>query len=475
MRYLFGLMCVLALGAIPMMGCNDGGGGLWGTAERIDSDHEDGAGAQSVAMDPQGNAIAVWSQLHGTEVGGSIWSNRLTPSGGWGTAELIETEDVGNAYGPDVAMDPQGNAVAVWRRLNTQGDPGHTFWSNRFEPLEGWQTEERIDNNDQGSTGYPKVAMDHQGNAVAVWPQRDGTQENVWANRFMPSDGWGTAERFEDNAEHDAQYPQVAMDAQGNAIVVWGTAVTEDFGMASAGGSGGGGGGEYGMTTFHHIWSNRFTPTGGWENPKRVDNHEDNAAHPQIAVDPQGNAIAVWEHTAGLVTNIWSNRFTPSNGWEDPVRIDSLEWSGSPDCIQCAARAWSPQVAIDSQGRALTVWYQAGPAQGAIWSNRHTLTRGWGAAERISNDTFPTTTPDIAMDASGNATAAWFQWDGGVQDNIWASRFAPSGGWETPELIENEEGSAFYPQVAMDQHGRTVAVWSQWDGERYNIWSNRFR
>ena len=59
--------------------------------------------------------------------------------------------------------------------------------------------------------------MDGSGNAVAVWQQSDGTRDNIWANRYTPSGGWGTATLIESNNAGDARYPQVAMDVSGNA------------------------------------------------------------------------------------------------------------------------------------------------------------------------------------------------------------------------------------------------------------------
>ena len=453
MRYLASsaLLAVVSAGVFGCSGrADESANREWGTAERIDLDHEGLAGGDSIAMDPQGNAIAVWVQSEETGVSGyRVWANRFTPSQGWGTAERIEANGEADARGTDVAVDPRGNALAVWRLWNAEGDPTDTFWANRFTPSAGWETEGRIEHNDQGSNGYPKVAMDPQGNATAVWPQWSGTRENVWSNRFTPADGWGAAERIEANTEHDAWGPQVAMDPQGNAMAVWASGVTVEQ--------------EDTIEIFKYgIWANRFTPADGWGGRERVDGHEDNAWSPHIAMDTQGNAVAVWEHTEGRSTHIWSNRFAPSSGWGKPVRIDSMDDGGH--------RAWSPQIALDAQGRALTVWFQST----GIWSNRRTATGDWERPERISDELNTISSPALAMSSGGVAMAGWHRWDG-ERNNLWVSRFTPSEGWETAELIEDEDGTAYGPQLAMDEHGRAVAVWNQWDGERYNIWANWFR
>jgi hypothetical protein len=168
-----------------------------------------------VAMDGSGSAVAVWTQFDGTYY--NIMANRYTPSGGWGTATLIETGNLDAAYS-QVAMDGSGNAVAVW----TQSDgTRNNVWANRYTLSGGWGTATLIETNDAGSASNAQVAMDGSGNAVAVWEQYDGTRSNIWANRCTPSGGWGTATLIETDNLGPAVFPQVAMDGSGNAIAVW--------------------------------------------------------------------------------------------------------------------------------------------------------------------------------------------------------------------------------------------------------------
>ncbi len=77
-------------------------------------------------MDIDGNAVAVWTQYDGT--GGSIWANRFVPGMGWGRPELIETDDLGHAFDPQVSMDPAGSVVAVWHQDDGTRDD---IWANR--------------------------------------------------------------------------------------------------------------------------------------------------------------------------------------------------------------------------------------------------------------------------------------------------------------------------------------------------------
>ena len=130
-------------------------------------------------MDSSGNAIAVWHQSDGTRY--NIWANRYVPGTGWGTAALIETDDSGDANNPQVAMDADGNAIAVW--VQDDGTRSN-IWANRYVPGTGWGTAALIETDDSWVWDNPQVAVDAGGNAIAVWEQWDGTRFNIWANRF---------------------------------------------------------------------------------------------------------------------------------------------------------------------------------------------------------------------------------------------------------------------------------------------------
>ena len=129
---------------IGMSACGGGGGygggddnpparKAWQLAERIEADAANDLDDPQVAMDATGNAIAVWEQSDGTRV--NIWTNRYTAGVGWGTAQLIENDNAGDATAPAIGTDAAGNAVAVWQ----QSDGTHTnVYANRYVAGAGW-------------------------------------------------------------------------------------------------------------------------------------------------------------------------------------------------------------------------------------------------------------------------------------------------------------------------------------------------
>jgi hypothetical protein len=408
----------------------------WGMAELIEMDNAGNALDPQVAVDPSGNAVAVWGQDDGTR--NNIWSNRYVAGTGWGWAELIETDDAGGADFPQVAVDVGGNAVAVWYQ-----DDGtrNNIWSNRYVAGTGWGTAELIETDNLGNALAPQVAVEPSGNAVAVWYQWDGTRYNIYSNRYVAGTGWGTAELIETDNAGWAFDPQVAVDVGGNAVAVWG----QDDGIRN------------------NIWSNRYVAGTGWGTAELIETDAGDAYSPQVVVDGSGNAVAVWRQSDGTRDNIWSNRYVAGTGWGTP---ELIEGDNTGDVI-------SPQVAVDGSGNAFAVWRQS--AGSNIWSNRYVAGTGWGSAELIETyNAGAAIGPQVAVDDSGNAFAVWQQWDG-TRYNIYSNRYVAGTAWGTAELIETDNaGFAWSPQVAVNGSGNAFAVWEQSDGTRYNIYSNRY-
>ena len=115
--------------------------------------------------------------------GGGGSAATLPPNKAFGTAALIETDNAGDASSrPQVAIDTNGNALAVWRQSD---GTRYNIWANRYTAGTGWGTAALIETDNAGNAFDPQVAIDTNGNALAVWQQYDGTRYNIWANRYQ--------------------------------------------------------------------------------------------------------------------------------------------------------------------------------------------------------------------------------------------------------------------------------------------------
>ncbi len=416
----------------------------FGLATSIETNNEGNASDPQIAIDAKGNALVVWVQHDGKHF--HIWSNRYTLASGWGTATLIEHNNAGHASDPQIAVDGNGNALAVWAMHDGSRK---NIWSNRFVLGTGWGTATLIENNDVGDASNPQIAIDGNGNALAVWRQFDGTHFNIRANRFTADTGWGAAELIETDNAGDAVGPQIALDANSNALAVW---------RQSDG-------------TRYNIWANRFTAGAGWGTAELIEtDNAGDAKGAHIAFDAKGNALAVWRQSDGKQFNIWINRYTTGKNAGNSWGTATLIMNG--DAINAAG----PKIAFDNQGNALVVWRQSKDTRSSIWANRLSANNGWGAAVLIeSDDSGDAIGPQIAFDKNGNALVVWRQSDG-KRFHISANRYTPSKGWGKAMLIEsNNAGDAVSPQIAFDTNGNAIVVWSQFDGKRTSIRASRYQ
>lgn len=193
-------------------------GSEWTTPESIQSevgrqadDPEDDANSTpDAAIDPQGNGIALWSQFN--DDSWKLWANRFDATGGWEGAELLSAG--GDATNTSLDMDAEGNAVAIW--AESHGDDC-SIWSRRSTLESGWEDPEPIGPAGDGPCLHVHVVAGAAGDAIATWWQLD----SYWSNRYTPGVGWSEAEAF-DHATHLAiDGRDVAVDGDGNAMVVF--------------------------------------------------------------------------------------------------------------------------------------------------------------------------------------------------------------------------------------------------------------
>jgi len=166
----------------------------------------------------------------------------------------------------------------------------------------------------------------------------------------------------------------------------------------------------------------------------------------QVATNPSGNAVAVWQNTA-LGGNILRNtvRTIVAATYSSITGI----WSTS----LTIGVGYDPQVAIDSSGNAIAIWVN-GPQSNLSWAIQSAYftaaTGTWSAVVNI-----PTVrplqnkalyTPHIVMTAAGNAMVVWSD---GFNDQIYGSNFLAGGPfvWTTPTQISVTSG--VFPQISL--------------------------
>lgn len=415
----------------------------WSTPEVIDTAPGNALSPQ-IAFNSQGNGMAVWTQNDGSRE--RTYARPYVAGNGWGAVSILDVATASYVAGPRVAVDPNDNAVVVWSQ--TSGANRSRIWSSRYTTGGGWSAAEAI-GPETVSTYGAQVAVDASGNAMAVWPQSGPTFTNIWANRYVPGTGWGSAVEIDlvsagGTTSKFASSPQLAMNAGGNALAIW-----LDRGR---------------------IWSNRYVPGQGWQ--YAIDTGSSANSAPIIGMDGVGNAMVVWPGYSSPYYLLWSKRYIAgTNSWEAATQFPLT-----------SVDAGNPQLAVNSSGQAAVVWdrqVRAGERFG-LYTSRYVPGSGWDALQLIDTSVGDSDAPQVAIDAAGNATAVWVQaatdiWAGG---DIWANRYVVGKGWGTAEHIEAGRNLAGRPQVAITPSGTTTAVWDQPpDGTisfSRDIWASRY-
>jgi hypothetical protein len=369
-----------------------------------------------VAADAQGDMTAVWLDSDGVHA--SVLASERPAGGAWPTPVELSSIDQ-TADDPAVAVDPQGDATAVWVREDATGETLQAA----VRPADGtWQSPVNVSS--APDLEDPEVAVDSQGDAIVVWDIDNGT--NIVQAAVRPVGGGWQAPVDLSSRTADGNDPRVAFDADGNATAVW---------QLRAGTS--------------EVVQAATRPTGGaWQ--AAVDlTVPGQYADPNLAINPAGDAIAAW------------NRYDGTNFIiQAAVRpADSGVWQSPTDLSAAGSSSFQSQVAIDPQGDAIAVWLNNGTyaiVQAAVRPAGDT----WRTPTDLSADNESADDPHVAFDAHGNATAVWTR-NNGVSDIAQAVSRPAGGGWQTPFDLSANGADALNPQVAVDPQGNATAIWSR--------------
>jgi hypothetical protein len=330
--------------------------------------------------------------------------------------EATAVHDVRPGMNPEVALDGQGNALALWAQRNAQG-LWHVY-SSRYTAGATWAPAQDIDANAVGSAGRLSLGMNATGRAVALWELQTGTEVDLSAAEYLPGTGWSTPQPVEARPER-VSHPQVAVDSQGRGLAVW----RQSDGIDES------------------LWAAHHVPGQGWGTPQLLETEPGAISAPSLVADASGTALVAWLQPGAAGTRVLVSRHTPGGGWSAPAQL--------------AASAEGPTVAagLGADGSALVLFRVLETAGG---STRHRLSAsrwepatGWmapvlvPAASGSVEEDFA-----VAVDFQGTALAAWTQVDGAP--TLYTSRFTPGGGWAT---FQKALDSASRPAVAVDAGG----------------------
>jgi hypothetical protein len=179
----------------------------------------------SVAMNPTGNSVVVWySQVQDGGTCG-VYGQRFDAEGSPAGGEFqVNTYTAGVQDWPTVAICDVGRFVVTWTSYDQDGSDAGIF-AQIFAP-DGTKmfNEIRVNTYTTDRQKYPVVAMDADGGFVVAWQSRyqDGSEDGIYAQRF-DNHGQKLGSEFQvNNVTLGYQMlPAIAMDPDGDFVIVW--------------------------------------------------------------------------------------------------------------------------------------------------------------------------------------------------------------------------------------------------------------
>ena len=172
-------------------------------------------------MDSAGNAIAVWNHLDGAA---RRVEAALRPPGGSFAGLGTVSDAGGSAEEPTLEVTDSGVATLVWRLT---GFSESFLQATTRPPAGGFSAPVNI-NSGKDNPFFPEIATNEAGDTLVAWTGDNGSQEITRAAVRAPGGSFGAPVAISQTSP-DLFHPRPAMDAGGNATVVW----TRDNGMHS--------------------------------------------------------------------------------------------------------------------------------------------------------------------------------------------------------------------------------------------------
>jgi hypothetical protein len=384
-----------------------------------------------IAMDLNGNVMAVWTQLKESVFLYIIYARRYNATTKtWGGVSILMDTTLGDdGINPHVAGNQSGNSFAVWQQ-------GGVIKSRRYiASSNSWDINIVTIDDGTGGSDFPQVAMDTAGNAIVVWQQ----DFKIFSRRFTASLGtWDTAQQL-DNGTGIADYPKIAMDSSGNALVSWKQENTD-----------------------LDVYRNQYTAGVGWSGPVFVAAGSDDiditeSAQIAIAMNPTGNAMLIYK---GKDLKLYAIRYLKNTGWGTATAI-----------VSSLGEVFNPHAATNNSGNVIVVWEQ----DFQIYGNYFTASnQTWKTASIIDTGAGEVFNPQAGIDTNGDGITVWSQLDGSYF-KIYSSKYDVISGWSTAVPIQSGEGDAEKPQLAMNSDSYAFTVWQQLDSANYiSLYSYRF-
>ena len=358
---------------------------------------------------------------------------------------------------PEIAVDGMGNALAVWvsRELAGAGSAGDIA----LQLLDGSgipvATERVVNLRTQGDQDRPAVALNGQGNGIVVWASFIDADSMYDIRARMITALAPSGDEFQVNTTrlHTQTNPAVDVDADGNCVVVWDSWYQD--------------GSDRGV--FGRRIQVSGTPLGGEFQVNSTTLYSQ--ARPAVRMRSGGGWAVVWESWQqessgyGVFARLFDSEASPTSA---EIQLNSTE----PDY------QWLADLEVFEDNSAAVVWcsWEQDGSDGAIvlqMLNADGSKRGTEQIVNVSTAQYQWL-PRVRKRPGGGFAVAWSSWkQDGSREGVYARLFDAQGSPASFETRINETTESFQwePALAVLPSGELFVLWSSWTagGDDYDI------
>jgi hypothetical protein len=213
-------------------------------------------------------------------------------------------------------------------------------------------------------------------------------------------------------------------------------------------------------------WATPANATPLYLSPINISDAGQDAFEPQVVVDGSGNEHHVWTRWDGSNTRI-QYRLRDQAGNFDPVQTLSA----------VGENASQPDIDVDNDGNAVAVWTRSYGASLRVEAAGRPAGGSFGAVQTVSASGRNADKPHVSIDDAGKAVAIWILYDNGSSGTgVIQSGVRPAGGnFVSVQTVSAEGQVTSEPQVdsgpAVDANA--VLIWVRSDGTSGRVQSAR--
>jgi hypothetical protein len=301
----------------------------------------------------------------------------------------------------------------------------------------------------------PRVAMAPNGDAVFVWGLADGHCGGLYPCvrihvRSRSAAGTLSPIQTVSPPDGDAFYPEVAVDADGDAVITWGIRYSQD---------------PYAVCC-SQVQAIARSAAGVLSPIQTLTNPTKNSDSAQVRVDPGGNAIFEW--TLGDAT-------TDCSGHEcHRVQTRARSAAGTLGPVQTLSPsgqdAYANDFGLDDNGNAVYSWTAYSATQTRIFARTRSAAGTLGSVEGVSALGQYASLARVAVNQGGDAMFSWTlrygtdECGGGPCSRIMARARSSAGSFTPVQAISGPFGYGANKGLAISAGGVAVFEWGDRDG-----------